>query len=111
MISIVKLETMLCAYRVLKTGGAHVFSIPFYFTSKTKKQFDFIDGKFVQIIEPVEYHGDGIRGSIPTYSHFGFDMITEIAELGYDIIVNIPKYWEYHHYGYFDCYTFIAYKK
>jgi SAM-dependent methyltransferase len=98
-------------HRVLKTGGAHVFSIPFYFTPKTKKLFDYVDEKFVPIIEPVEYHGDGIRGSIPAYNHFGFDMITEMTQIGYDILVNIPKYREYHHYGFFDCYTFIAFKR
>jgi SAM-dependent methyltransferase len=98
-------------YRVLKPGGAHVFSIPFYFTSRTKKLFDNINGKFVPVVEPVEYHGDGIRGKIPTYNHFGFDILGELSKIGFDVLIEIPKYREYHNYGLFDCYTFIAYKR
>lgn len=63
------------------------------------------------MIEPVEYHGDGIRGSIPAYNQFGFDMLAEMSKIGYNLLLDIPKYREYQHYSFFDCYTFIAYKK
>ncbi len=97
-------------YRVLKNGGAHIFSVPFYFVSHTKKLFDNVNGNFIPVVEPIEYHGDGIRGMIPAYNHFGFDMIEEMTRIGFNIKIDIPKYREYHHYGFFDCYTFIAYK-
>lgn len=54
--------------RVLKPGGAHIFTTPIYFLKKTMPRIEIVDGKRVKIAPPV-FHGNPIdkKGSLVTY--------------------------------------------
>ncbi len=63
--------------RVLRKGGAHIFTTPIYLFTKSKPRIQFKDGKWVNIFPPV-YHGNPIdeKGSLVTW-----DWGDDIAEL------------------------------
>jgi SAM-dependent methyltransferase len=98
-------------YRVLKPGGVHVFSIPFYFADKTQYLFHYVNNEFVPAVLPIEYHGDGIRGKIPAYYHLGYDMFDWLSEIGFETSMHRSQYYEHSRYGTYDCYTFVSRKK
>jgi hypothetical protein len=95
---------------VLKPGGLHVFSIPFYFDRKTEDLF-IVQDKRPVLKEPIEYHGDPIRGRIPCFVHFGSDLLDLQRDLGFDAKVAIAQQADIRRYGVFDCYTLIARKR
>jgi SAM-dependent methyltransferase len=97
-------------HRVLKPGGYHIFTIPYYYDRKTRELFRRIDGKVV-LDEPVEYHGDPIRGRIPAFMHFGFDLPDILAEMGFQVRIEISRYAECRRYGTWDSFTFVARKR
>lgn len=96
-------------HRVLKKGGAHVFSIPFYFDRKTRDLWSLADGKKV-LHEPIEYHGDPLRGTIPCFTHFGYDLIEFLERTGFTVRIEISGFAEIGRIGTFDCYSFVAIK-
>jgi SAM-dependent methyltransferase len=97
-------------YRVLRTGGAHVFSIPFYHDRKTEDLMEFRDGKEIPR-GPVEFHGDPIRGRIPAYTRFGHDLFDVLEQAGFAVRLDIARYCDEVRYGAFDCLTFVTIKK
>jgi SAM-dependent methyltransferase len=97
-------------YRVLKKGGAHIFCIPYCFGKKTKALFEYKEGKEVPLA-PIEYHGDPVRGQIPTYTHFGHDLIDELEEMGYDIVLDIAGYEDEIRFGTYNCFSFVTIKR
>lgn len=96
-------------YRVLKNGGHHIFSIPFYFGEKTRDLFEVKNGKRV-LFETVEYHGDPVRGLIPCYTRFGYDVLDFIRQIGFEARLEISRYEDEVRFGTFDCFTFITRK-
>jgi len=96
-------------YRVLKKGGYHIFSIPFFFDQKTKPLFDKKGDQYI-LHEPVEYHGDSIRERIPAYYHIGYDIFDYLRKIGFDVSVEIAQYHDYKKYGAFNCFTFVTKK-
>jgi SAM-dependent methyltransferase len=96
--------------RVLKKGGAHIFCVPLYLGEKTRSLFEYRDGKAIPI-GPVEYHGDSVRGKIPTHTHFGDDVIDELDGLGYKARLVVANREDEMKYGTFNCSTIIAEKK
>ena len=96
-------------HRALKKGGMHIFSIPFYFDRRTRDLFTWKDGKPV-LTEPIEYHGDPVRGQIPCYAHIGYDMLDYLRELGFSIEIRRTGFVEQRSYGTFDCYTLVTTK-
>jgi len=97
-------------HRVLKRGGLHVYSIPFYFDRKTEDLFTTQEGHPV-LKEPIEYHGDPRRGRIPCFAHFGFDLLEVQRDLGFDVKIARASYSDVRRFGVFDCYTLIARKR
>lgn len=98
-------------YRVLKKDGFHIFTIPFFFDNKTKNLFRKEDNnKYIPIVLPIEYHGDGIREKIPTYTHLGYDLLDILADIGFKTKIHISEYHEYTKFGTFNCFTFISQK-
>lgn len=93
--------------RVLKPGGAHVFTIPFHFDRRTRDLFSLVDGKPV-LHEPIEYHGDPVRGMIPTFTHFGYDLFDQLEEEGYEASVRRTHFPDDRLFGTFDSFTFTA---
>lgn len=96
-------------HRVLRTGGYHVFTIPFYFDRRTADLWEMVEGKRV-LREPVEYHGDPVRGSIPCYTHFGYDLLDWLGEAGFSTRIVMSRAPEARAIGAFDCYTLVSRK-
>jgi SAM-dependent methyltransferase len=97
-------------HRILKPGGCHIFSIPFYYQSRTEDLFEMRDGELMPK-GPIEYHGDPVRGEIPTYSHFGFDLAAFLEEIGFQVDIRIARHAEILRHGTFDCLTFVTRKR
>lgn len=97
-------------YRVVKPGGSHFFTIPFYFGKKTKALYEIRDGEFVPVVHPVEYHGDPIRRQIPAYYRFGYDLFDVLKSVGFEVDVRFSGYGESIILGMFGCFTFVARK-
>ncbi|WPB84736.1 class I SAM-dependent methyltransferase [Sediminicoccus rosea] len=68
--------------RVLKPGGAHIFTIPTAspLAPKTVKRVD-VDGDEDVFLLPEVYHGDGKGGRSLVYNDFGMDMLDELEKL------------------------------
>lgn len=68
-------------YRILKTGGVHIFSVPF--TGNKTDEVRALPGP-VHLMEP-RYHGDPLRkeGSL-VYRNFGLELLKNLSELGMD---------------------------
>jgi SAM-dependent methyltransferase len=96
-------------FRVLKKGGLHIFTIPFYFDRPTRELFQWRDGRPI-LEEPIEYHGDPVRGEIPCFTHIGYDVIAYLRELGFAVRIERTSFAEQERYGTFDCYTFVTTK-
>ncbi len=97
-------------HRVLKPGGKHIFSIPFYFDRPSRELFQWVDGS-PKLTEPIEYHGDPVRGQIPCYTHIGYDAVPFLKELGFEVRIELSRYADELRYGIFDCYTFVTTKR
>ena len=97
-------------HRVLKDGGFHVFSIPFFFFHETKHLFRKEGDEYIPVVLPIEYHGDGIRGQIPAFHHLGYDMFTWLNEIGFETSVHFSEYLESSRIGTYNCYTFVSKK-
>jgi SAM-dependent methyltransferase len=96
-------------YRVLKKNGLHVFSIPFYFDRKTEELFTIKDGKY-KLHNPIEYHGDPFRGTIPCYIHFGYDLFDFLRGMGFETRLIISHYEDDLKFVTYNSYTFISRK-
>jgi SAM-dependent methyltransferase len=72
-------------YRVLKKGGRHVFTVPFYQTEFLDEDRAIIDsnGNTVSLKEPV-YHGDPVRleGTL-VYKIFSLEMLVKLQRIGF----------------------------
>jgi SAM-dependent methyltransferase len=77
-------------YRILKKGGAHVFTIP-YDPSLDTDQIRAIlneQNEIVHLLEP-EYHGDTLREEgVLVFTIFSKAMITKLEELGFSVKVD-----------------------
>lgn len=96
-------------HRVLKSGGLHVFSIPFSFDRRTEELFSRRDDEIV-LHEPIEYHGDPLRGRIPCYTRFGFDLFDVLRDIGFGTRLDVSRFSEAQRFGTFDSFTFLARK-
>ncbi|MFH1278407.1 MAG: class I SAM-dependent methyltransferase [Candidatus Eisenbacteria bacterium] len=72
-------------YRVLKPGGRHVFTVPFYqteFLDEARTGTD-DEGNMVHLMEP-QYHGDPIReeGAL-VHTIFSLEMLVELRRIGF----------------------------
>ncbi len=72
-------------YRVLKRGGRHIFTVPFYQTEFLDEDRTIIDdhGSTVFLKEPI-YHGDPIRpeGAL-VYKIFSLEMLVKLRKIGF----------------------------
>ncbi|MGN6589307.1 MAG: methyltransferase domain-containing protein [Sphingomicrobium sp.] len=81
-------------FRVLKPGGRHVFTVPFYpwEALDEKRAVERDDGKIEYFGEKL-YHGDPVRPGegVLVWTIFGLEMIVELARIGF-----IVSYWNLH---------------
>lgn len=78
-------------HRVLKTNGIHIFTIPFNFDKPTLVRVKTSGDEDIQLLPP-EYHGDNIRGKILAYRTFGYDMFSQLEEIGFSTTVDFSAY-------------------
>lgn len=78
-------------YRVLRPGGYHVFTVPFYFDQPTLIRVDTTGDKDVHLFPP-EYHGDPLRGTILAYRTFGIDLFAQLDEIGFETRVDFSMF-------------------
>ena len=74
-------------YRVLKKGGTHIFTVPFYENQEKDEVRAIINakGELKHLLTP-EYHGDPIRGEgILVYTIFAAEMFEKLKRLGFDV--------------------------
>lgn len=66
--------------RVLKPGGSHIFTIPYYPDLKSSPRAIEKAGQIIHLKEPI-YHGNPVnsKGSLVTYD-WGFDFVDHIYE-------------------------------
>ena len=95
-------------YRVLKTGGYHIFTIPCFFDKPTLIRVDTSGKEDIHLLSP-EYHGDKIRGKILAYRTFGIDIFEILKKIGFETTVDFSNYLD-RRFGIFDSYAFCSRK-
>lgn len=93
-------------FRVLRPGGYHVFTVPFYFDRPTLVRVDTSGDEDVHLLPP-EYHGDPLRGTILAYRTFGIDLFEQLKEIGFETRVSFSSFTERKD-GIFDSSVFIS---
>ena len=93
--------------RVLKPGGCHVFTVPYYPDEPTRPLFERRDGADVPL-GPIEYHDDALRGLIATRTRFGADLADLAAAAGFDLLIKDASADDVARYATFNCTTFVA---
>lgn len=74
-------------YRVLKSNGAHIFTIPFNEHEQTKVRAVVEDGT-VRHLAPAQFHRDplSLRGSL-VFTDFGLDLMERLEKIGFETTV------------------------
>jgi SAM-dependent methyltransferase len=96
-------------HRVLKPGGYHIFTVPFEFTDHTASRFAKEGDEYVPI-QPLYTHGDPIRGSIPVFTHFGYDLLEFLRGIGMEATLELPDPRLQRRLGTFGSYTLVTRK-
>ena len=95
-------------HRVLAPGGRHVFTIPYRVDAPTLVRVDTSGAQDVHLLPP-EYHGDAIRGQILAYRTFGYDLLDQLAGLGFTTSIHLSGRREAR-YGIFDSLVLVSHK-
>ena len=93
--------------RVLKAGGCHVFTVPYYPGEPTRALFERRGDAYVPLGD-VEYHDDALRGLIATHTRFGADLADLAADAGFDLLITDASAADVARYATFNCTTFVA---
>lgn len=93
--------------RVLKKGGYHIFTIPFYFDKNTLHRVDTSSKEDIFTLPP-EYH-DSKRGKVLAYRTFGNDMFKFLDSIGFETSVDFSGYSD-QKYNIYNSYVFISKK-
>jgi SAM-dependent methyltransferase len=96
-------------HRVLKPGGCHAFTVPYYPAELTASLFEATEHGWTPK-GPVEYHDDPIRGRIATYTRFGRDFAGWLEGLGCGVTVHTAGDAEIRRHATFDCTSFVTRK-
>ncbi len=74
-------------YRILKPGGRHIFTVPFYsdrYRDEVRATLS-EDGTVNHLLPPI-YHGDPIRSEgILVYVIFSMEMLCKLSDIGYQV--------------------------
>lgn len=95
--------------RVLRPGGHHVFTIPFYFDRRTVTRVK-AEGEEDVLLLPPEYHGDTLREKILVYTDFGYDLLDRLSALGFATSISLSLHRDAVLYGIADSYVFVSRK-
>ena len=72
-------------HRVLRPGGALVFTVPLMDQTATLERARVEDGRVVHLVTP-EYHGDRLRGrgAVLAFRTYGLDILDRLARAGFE---------------------------
>lgn len=71
-------------FRVLKPGGAYIFTVPFEKSSdRNIRLVDVQDGNDVFLCKP-HIHGDPLSGGIVAYRVFGWELLSDLRSIGFE---------------------------
>lgn len=93
--------------RVLRPGGAHILTVPYFPNDPTVELFDVVDGEFV-LREPIRVHRDQAGNAIPTYHRFGGDFMRRIEAAGFSVEAVTSTDDDSRAHGIRDCVSFLA---
>lgn len=71
-------------WRVLKPGGALVFTVPLNLRGPTRERARLAQGKLEHLLPP-EYHGDHLRGAgkVLAFRNYGTDIVERLSAAGF----------------------------
>ena len=71
-------------FRVLRSGGRHIFTVPFVCTDKDDIRTHRAEGRIEYLAEPL-YHGDPVRPGegVLVWRIFGTEMFTRLQTIGF----------------------------
>jgi SAM-dependent methyltransferase len=69
-------------HRVLRSGGATIFTVPVFDRDITLERARMVDGQ-IEHIHPPEYHNDQLRGSVLAFRDYGRDVTARLASAGF----------------------------
>ena len=71
-------------HRILKPGGAHFFTVPFYQTHYLdEKRAEILDGKVVHHMEPIYHLDPNNPNGILVYNIFSIEMLLNLSRIGF----------------------------
>jgi SAM-dependent methyltransferase len=72
-------------HRVLRPGGALVFTVPLMDQTATLERARVENGRVVHLVDP-EYHGDRLRGrgAVLAFRTYGLDILERLARAGFE---------------------------
>jgi SAM-dependent methyltransferase len=71
-------------FRVLKTGGSFIFSVPFIASSQNNIIRAKISGGAIEHLLPAEYHGDPVdNAGCLCFYHFGWEILDDLRKAGF----------------------------
>jgi SAM-dependent methyltransferase len=76
-------------YRVLRSGGQHIFTVPLRLDRPTLVRVDTSGPEDVLLMEE-EWHGDHVRGRILAYRTFGYDIFDQLRTHGFESNLMLP---------------------
>lgn len=81
-------------HRILKIGGAHIFTVPYYSNEENDEVRSIVDenNETIYLMEP-QYHGDPIRNDegILVYTIFAKEMIKKLEKIGFKVETNVMR--------------------
>lgn len=97
-------------WRVLKPGGAHIFTVPLTLDQPTVERVRF-NGDAIEHLLPPEYHGDALRGEILAYRNFGIDLLDRLAHFGFQTRLSLAQYFDTARFGIADSIALVSVKR
>ncbi len=96
-------------HRVLRPGGAHVFTVPYDRNRPSIRRIELVEGREVERL-PRLYHCDGIRDGL-VYTEFGNDLPAELERLGFAVELHWWTEEERRRQGIVQSWVFVARKR
>lgn len=72
-------------FRVLRSGGYFVFTVPLFGEKATKERIRVHDDGTIEHLLPPEYHGDRLRGAgkVLAFRNYGYDIVDRLMNTGF----------------------------
>ncbi|MDA8104855.1 MAG: class I SAM-dependent methyltransferase [Nitrospiraceae bacterium] len=76
-------------YRILRPGGVHIFTVPFYQTHYfDEKRAEIIDSQIIHHMEPIYHLDPNNPNGILVYNIFSIEMLLNLSRIGYRTIMH-----------------------